>query len=186
MLKISAIKCLKEGDLVLLKDDQTLNELADQGKFETELSVTVNEVLTFTQEDNNFSYKFVSFKEREDLFLVIFYTDQDFEYHVCFYPNEDIKPDSYYIFLKKNPWITDDTLYNEEGVEFNLSNYCFFGDCNNDPAVLKIFHSNEPTENPIIFTLQYGDLVETGGMMYFLNGVSVTDNDVRINFLGEE
>ena len=177
---------IKQGDAITLSDEQTLLWLVEQGIESTELTTHVKEVYEFVVGDNEMKYTLAKLDTQDDMALVIFEIGDDYDIYVCFNPDIEHgnRQELEFLFDIDGNYVD---IIEKDDVEFELKPV-LYGETEVydkvSPASITEYHSTSPCENPNVFIFEYGeDLYESGGYIQLYQGLLVSDNLVRLNFI---
>lgn len=195
---------IKTDVIVNLKDEQTLEELMDDGKVLTSMSLTSGRVRKFTCNETGIVWEIVEFKEDDNLYLIKKTVDDESDTGLYFVPDQDMRG-SREDFIEKG----FDFIFDMEDDDPPIDDIEYARIIHDDEANLKFVNELGTTigndivengkrvedhlflitewscekdcDNPELFCLEYSSTDEGAeGFILFLQGCIVNEHDVQI------
>jgi len=188
-----------KGDIILLKDEQTLIEMMETGDLETSFEVTVARVRTLHNNELGISWTIIEFTYIETI-LIIKQVDNLKDYRLYYEPDDFEPGDRKDLINNGSLWLFDlpvvmDVLHDDpvdynaikfsEVIEdetciFKIKGGTFSGDFDNDLFMVTEWVTDDNCDNPELIAIEWGgSKSETGGYINLWQGVNISENDIE-------
>lgn len=196
---------MKAGTIVNLRDEQTLEDIMDDGSVLTSLPLTITRIRKFVHSESGISWELIEFDEDDNLFLLRKSVDKSVEWKVFFIPdgipvgsrNDLLNDGMDFIFEEDEEADVDDLEYalsiHDDTQGFEFRNVCgtFIGNSivENDKVVdnsmfliTEWLTDDDKCDNPELFCLEHSSIDEGAeGFVLFLQGCVVNEHDVEVS-----